>query len=175
MAGAYEWNQLGIHRKGLRVTKPLQQQRSTYFLQLPYRISLPLTLFSGGLHWLLSQSLFLVRVDTVDRDGNISRSGTLSSGIAISGLSFLILYLAFLMLVVTVSLVGRRKFRTRIPFAASCSLVISAACHPPRDDKDAHLRPVKWGVVKERMFDGKLHCTLSSMHVKRPKAGTRYL
>jgi hypothetical protein len=171
MAGAHEWNQLGVHRKGLRVTKPMQQQRSTYFLQLPYRISLPLTLFSGGLHWLLSQSLFLVRVDTVDLDGTISQ---LSSGIVISGLSFLILYLAFLGLVVTVGLVGRRKLRTRIPFAASCSLVISAACHPPSDDKDAHLRPVKWGVVKERMFDGELHCTLSSMHVKRPKEGTRY-
>jgi hypothetical protein len=85
-----------------------------------------------------------------------------------------VLYLAFCLLVLAVTLVGRRKLRVRIPFAASSSLVISAACHPTADDKDAHLRPVKWGVVKERMFDGELHCTLSSRDVRRPKEGTRY-
>jgi hypothetical protein len=173
MAGAREWNQLSSHRKGLRVTKPMQNQRSTYFLQLPYRISLPLTLYSGVFHWLLSQSLFFVRIDTVNRDGTLDPRLT-RSGVGVSGLSFVVLYAAFCVLVLIVALFGRRKFRVGIPFAAGCSLVISAACHPASDDRDAHLRPVKWGVVKQRVFDGELHCTLSSQDVKRPKEGTRY-
>lgn len=130
-------------------------------------------LYSGGLHWLLSQSLFVVRIDHVDRVRRLDPEQS-RSGIGVSGLSFVVLYLAFCVLVLAVALVGRRKLRVRIPFAASNSLVISAACHPTSVDKDAHLRPVKWGVVKERMFDGELHCTLSSLDVKRPKEGTRY-
>lgn len=173
MAGAREWNQLGVHRKGLRVTNPRQAQRSTYFLQLPYKFSLPLTIFSGGLHWLLSQSLFLVRVDYINTDGTLSDSMS-RFGISVSGLSFLTLCLAFYFVVVTIGLLGRRKFKARIPFAASCSLVISAACHPPKDDWEVHLKPVKWGVVKERMFDGELHCSLSSQRVERPQKGTVY-
>ena len=174
MAGAREWNQLGAVRKGLRVTNPMKAQRNTYYLQLPYKVSLPLTLFSGGLHWLLSQTLFLVRIDSVRRDGVTLNSEGSRAGIGISGLSFVVLYLAFFGLVLVVTLVGRRKLRVRIPFAASCSLVISAACHPAEGDKEAHLHPVKWGVVKERKFFGKPHCTLSSREVGRPKEGSRY-
>lgn len=51
MAAAYEWNKFGSSRKGLRVSAPLGEQRSTYFLQLPLRFSLPLMAISGGLHW----------------------------------------------------------------------------------------------------------------------------
>ena len=36
------------------------------------------------------------------------------------------------------------------------------------------VRPVKWDVVKERMFDGELHCSLSSRNVRMPKEETQY-
>ncbi|KAF2678605.1 hypothetical protein K458DRAFT_348372 [Lentithecium fluviatile CBS 122367] len=173
MAGAREWNQFGTFRKGLRVTKPTHEQRSTYFLQLPYKYSLPLTVVSGALHWLLSQSVYLVRVDFVERDGSLNPSQS-KTGIGISGLSFLTLCSTFWGLVVAVGLVGRRRLRVRIPFAAGCSLVVSAACHAPEDNGDAHLRPVQWGVVEEKMFDGELHCSLSSQKVSMPKEGIRY-
>lgn len=173
MAGAREWNQLGTSHKGLRVTRPKHEQRSTYFLQLPYKFSLPLTFFSGFLHWLLSQSMFVVRIEHVTRKGVLDSEES-RSGIGISALSFIILCVAFYILVIGVALIGRRRLRLRIPFAAGCSLVISAACHPPRDDKDAHLRQVQWGVVEERMFDGRQHCTLSSQRVRRPKEGGVY-
>ncbi|KAF2118006.1 hypothetical protein BDV96DRAFT_489526 [Lophiotrema nucula] len=48
---AREWDQYAYHRKGLRVSsKPKGAQRSIYFLQLPYRYSVPLLLVSGTLH-----------------------------------------------------------------------------------------------------------------------------
>ena len=74
MCFAREWNSYGTPRKGLRTTNPTGQQRSTYFLQLPYRWSIPLTVTSGFLHWLLSQSLFLVRLEIRDVDGQIITS-----------------------------------------------------------------------------------------------------
>jgi hypothetical protein len=175
MAGAAEWNNLATSRKGLRVTRPVGQQRDTYFLQLPYRWSLPLTIASGGLHWLLSQSIFLVRVDTYDRQGNLVMGDASKSACGFSGTSWIALTGSFFVLVGTVGVIGRRKFKVKIPFAASCSLVISAACHAPRGESEAYLRPLRWGVVEERMYDGEKHCSLSEGNVTKPKAGEQYL
>lgn len=36
MLGSYEWSRFGRFRKSLRVTAPAGNQRSTYYLQLPY-------------------------------------------------------------------------------------------------------------------------------------------
>ncbi|CAI6340112.1 unnamed protein product [Periconia digitata] len=173
MAGAYEWNRMALVRKGLRVTKPFGEQRSTYFLQLPLRFSLPLIAISGGLHWLLSQSLFLLRIDTVDREGNLN-PGQSKSGMGFSSSSFLTLCGTFYIFVIAVGIVGRRRIQARVPFAASCSLVISAACHAPEREQETHLRRIKWGVVEERMFDQKMHCSFSSGPVEDPVPGEVY-
>jgi hypothetical protein len=175
MAGAAEWNNLASSRKGLRVTRPAGQQRDTYFLQLPYRWSLPLTIVSGGLHWLLSQSIFLVRIDTYDRDGVPIKDTRSRSACGFSGISFMSLTVCFWLLVGTVGLIGRKKIKVKIPFAASCSLVISAACHAPLEEPDPHLQPLRWGVVESSMHDGEMHCSLSSRGVRKPKVGIRYL
>ncbi|KAF2175728.1 hypothetical protein K469DRAFT_743214 [Zopfia rhizophila CBS 207.26] len=67
----YEWSQYAHRRKGLRVSRaPSGEQRSTYFLQLPYRFALPLMVLSGVLHWLVSQSIFLVSIDLYDFQGS---------------------------------------------------------------------------------------------------------
>jgi hypothetical protein len=59
--------------------------------------------------------------------------------------------------------------RIRIFFAASCSLVISAACHPLSDEVNPHLRSVQWGVTKGSIFEGELHRLLSSKPVTKTK------
>jgi hypothetical protein len=174
MAGASEWNSLATSRKVLRVTRPVGEQRETYFLQLPYRWSLPLIVASGGLHWLLSQSIFVVGLETYDTSGKLVRAKS-QSACGFSGTSFTVLTLAFNLVVGVVGMVGRRKFRVRIPFAGSSSLVVNTACHPPSDDLDPHLRPVQWGAVVEKMYDGEDHCTLSSQTVYIPTVGGLYL
>jgi hypothetical protein len=175
MAGAAEWNSLAASRKGLRVTRPVGQQRDTYFLQLPYRWSLPLTIASGGLHWLLSQSIFLVRIDTYDREGELVPGEQSKSACGFSGVSWVTMTLCFFVLVGTVGLIGRKKIKVRIPFAASCSLVISAACHASPDDMEPHLQMVRWGVVDQSMFEGEMHCSLSAKGVTKPRDGEKYL
>jgi hypothetical protein len=175
IAGIDEWNSLASSHKGLRVTKPVGRQRDTYFLQLPYRWALPLMVASSGLHWLLSQSIFLVRIDTYDRDGNLFMDDRSRSACGFSGPSWLTLTGCFWIITGAVILKSRKRIRMKLPFAASCSLVISAACHAPSSDEDAQLKPLRWGVVEERMYDGELHCSLSSKAVTRPKAGATYL
>ncbi|KAG4441757.1 hypothetical protein IFR05_002748 [Cadophora sp. M221] len=58
-----EWHGFSTTRKPLRVSGSRRgSQRSTYFLHLPYRFAIPLAILSGILHWLASQSLFLVYI-----------------------------------------------------------------------------------------------------------------
>ena len=64
MMFGYEWATYSYHRKGLRISGVRQgEQRSTYFLSLPYRFAIPLMFLSGILHWLTSQSLFSIALE----------------------------------------------------------------------------------------------------------------
>ncbi|KAF2496744.1 hypothetical protein BU16DRAFT_537894 [Lophium mytilinum] len=169
MASAKEWNHLAGKRRGLRVTSPKGQQRNTYFLQLPYRFATPLLVISAILHWLTSQSFFLIRVDTVNEEGVVTDT---SSKCGFSTLSFLVLCLGFLGLILGVAITSFIRFPVKIPFAASCSFAISAACHPPEGEQDAHLQLVKWGVVGRDGSDQAIeHCSISARPVKKPKEG----
>ena len=117
-----------------------------------------------------------MRLDIYDHDGNLLDGSEGSRmGCGISGLSSVVLCASFWVLIVAVGSIGRRVFTARVPYAASCSLVVSAACHPPLDEPDTYLRKVRWGVVEERRFDGERHCCLSSGAVERPVPGARYL
>lgn len=61
-----------------------------------------------------------------------------------------------------------------IPPTEHCSLVISAACHPPPDDIDPQLGTVQWGVVRSR-FGGDIdQCSFTSEAVSAPEEGVVY-
>ena len=55
--------------KPMRVSSPQGSQRSTYWLQLPYRWSLPLMSAMALLHWLVSAAVFMVDVKVLDPYG----------------------------------------------------------------------------------------------------------
>lgn len=65
--------------RGLRVTQPAEGQRSTYWLQQPYRYSLTLIGMWILLHWLVSESFFLVRVKVYMPDGQEAPSQLIST------------------------------------------------------------------------------------------------
>ncbi len=173
MCFAREYNSYGTTRKGLRTTNPTGQQRSTYFLQLPYRWSIPLTVTSGFLHWLLSQSLFLVRLEIRDIDGQINTSESrCNCGYSpISVLTFCLVFLTLLSVVLGLLL---RKLTLDIPAPAHCSLAISAACAAPVDDVNPQLKPVGWGVVRSRFGGDVAHCSFTSEEVTAPVEGQWY-
>jgi hypothetical protein len=168
-----EWNDFAIHRKGLRTTDSSGEQRPTYFLQLPYRWAVPLTAISGVLHWLLSQSLFLVILEIRDMDGLIIDAESAST-VGYSNLSLLVFATTYLVTLFVMLGMQLRRITLRIPPANHCSLVISAACHPPPEDVNAQLKRVQWGVVRERFGAGIGHCSFTSEEVLTPEQGKHY-
>jgi hypothetical protein len=160
-----EWNDLGHYRRSLRVTSPRGSQRSTYFLSLPYHYVVPFLTISITTHWVLSQSLFLVAIDVFDEDGNLDNAQSiLTCGFSCIALIFLI-GIGWLIFIAGVGL-GLRKYKGGMPLAGSCSAALSAACHPPLDEAEVALVPVKWGVVG--IYRGIGHCALSGRYVSPP-------
>jgi hypothetical protein len=143
-ATAQEYNTFGIHMKSLRVSKPEGRQRGTRFLQLPFRWAIPMSITSGSLHWLLSQTIFLVRQDgSWDRDGSVAACG-------ISGTAALVLFIVLLLVVLIIGRITRAETLKMVPATGQYSWCISSACHPPECDVGIPLDAVGWGLCSYR-------------------------
>jgi len=136
MLGA-EWNNYASQRRGLRVSAgPQGHQRTTYFLQLPYRWAIPLMVLSGTLHWLCSQSIFLVNIqfDHVQLEHIeevfvvLQKENFMTCGYSPSAMLATIT-LGICMVCFAIAM-GKRKFKNDgMPVVGSCSASISACCH----------------------------------------------
>ena len=191
MALAREWNRYGFRRHGLRVSgRPRAAQRMTYFLQLPYRYALPVMALSGVLHWLVSQSIFLVAINRYDRDGTPVHSSYYTYGSSsyaksplqgeyltcgYSPVAILAVCLVGMVLVLSLIAQGARRFAPGIPLAGTCSGAIAAACHLPatEDAAKAPYRPLAWGVTGHNGEMG--HCAFSSNIVEEPSVNALYM
>ena len=174
MMAASEWSRFALQRKGLRVSSPHRSQRSTYWLQLPWLYSLPLSIAAAVLHWLVSQSIFLVKVDVYDPHQKLDLSNSFSScGYSAYALAITIIIGSAMLLALVAN--GFRRLDSTMPLAGSCSLAISAACHRPPEDSDAGLFPVQWGAVShDTEGEGPGHCCFTSLDVETPIEGQRY-
>ena len=171
MLAGREWMQFAAHRKPLRVTSPIGEQQSTYWLQLPYHYSLPLLALSSVLSWLASQSLFVVRVAVRDERQLLPPGYVISTCGYSPGAIVLTMIVGGVIVLATIA-TGLRRYPTGMPLSATCSGGISAACHPPADDVDTAYLPVQWGVVSKQ--NGVGHCSFSSQLVAPPIPGHRY-
>lgn len=157
---AAEWNDFISERKSLRVSAPLGMQRSSYFLSLPYSFSLPLMACSDILHWLISQSVFVIQTigyNSPDFHPNDSLGGSIV-GYSSIGILFSML-LGGIMVLALVLLGAFKKYTVKrptdgsespsypTPLVSTCSAAIGAACHSHPDDTDVGLLPVRWGYV----------------------------
>lgn len=143
---AAEYNDFAIERKPLRVSFPIGEQRSTYYLSVPYRYSVPFLVLSTLAHWLASEAISLVQIVPRDLQGDTQRSRALH-GMNASSIGLIIMVVPWLTVVVVfLVLLQFRKFKSAaMPIAMNCSAAISAACHPSPDDTDAAKKPVMWG------------------------------
>ena len=195
MLSGFEWTSYAQKRKGLRLSRsPIGEQRSSYFLQLPYRFSVPLMILSGTMHWLVSQSIFLVSIDLYDYMGNGSAIGqrwlrNFAGGeffstnpllrITTCGFSPIaiisVIILGSFMLIALVG-VGYIPYNRTMPLAGSCSMVISAACHPEKAAQDQiSSQKLQWGVVQMAATDEDVgHCSFSASPVEPPAVGRVY-
>ncbi|CEF79790.1 hypothetical protein FGSG_11545 [Fusarium graminearum PH-1] len=173
MAAAAEWSAYANKRRSLRVSSnPRGKQRSRYFLQLPYRYSIPLLLASILMHWMLSQSIFVVAIE------QSGRWKLFTSGYSPIAMIFVIIIAAFMAAAVIIT--ALRRLPTIMPVAASCSLAIAAACHHPdnKPQPDASVSRLQWGVMQRqrdelgRELTG--HCGFSQYPVEKPEWGIVY-
>lgn len=181
IALADEWNSFSLHSKGLRVSaSPRGHQRTSRFLSLPFRYSIPFIIFSAFLHWLISQSIFLVRANAYDyKNRRASDHDVMTLGY--SPLAIIITICVAALLPIAFCFMGPRRFKSGMPVAGSCSLAISAACHPrARDDADGKLQGIEcqllqWGAEPGLPGDGEIgHCSFSDGHVTMPEDGVLY-
>jgi hypothetical protein len=180
MAAAHEWSLFAISRRGLRVsTKPKRFQRSTYFLSLPYRFAIPLMVCSALLHWLISQSIFLVVVEAYTANHfRDPASDVITCGY--SPIAIICAVVVAVLMVVVIIGVGMRRFASAMPVAGSCSMAIAAACHAVPDkttrEEAAGEQKLMWGVMDSTEEDEDTigHCGFSSLDVDSPQLGHLY-
>ena len=173
MATAAEWSGYNNNRRPLRVSSnPKGHQKSRYFLQLPYRYSVPLLLVSILMHWMISQSIFTVAIE----QSGVWRLFT--CGYSPIAIVFVIITAGLMAAAVIIT--AFRRLPTTMPVAASCSLAIAAACHHPDNtpQPDASAFPLQWGVMwRQREGSGREltnHCGFSQYPVEKPEEGIVY-
>ncbi|KAF2969729.1 hypothetical protein GQX73_g3813 [Xylaria multiplex] len=133
---AQEWAMYGRDYYPLRVTDPQGMQRSTYRLQLPYKYSLPLIALSAFLHFLISNTLYVI----------VSLGGYLRVGhphdfdqpglpedtavrLGYSPISLLVVPIVATILITIPIILSFKKLPANMIIVGSNSLSISAACH----------------------------------------------
>lgn len=168
-----EWFGFAEHRKALRVSWPMGKQRSSFFLSLPWKYGVPLAAASSILHWLISQSIFVINTDGWNSDGSRNRSLD-ASRVGYSTFAILLTIIMGAVMVAALVGIGFRRFPATMPLVGSCSAALSAACHRPDEDRDAHVMWVRWGRV-DRHGDAVGHCCLTTAwDVAEPIVGMEY-
>ncbi|KAL3303888.1 hypothetical protein RB213_015992 [Colletotrichum asianum] len=175
MVMAHEYVRFASVRKPLRVTRPYGGQRSTLWLQLPYRYIVPIMVIMAVTHWSLSRSIYLVQLEICDNNGE------LIPGRSVAGCGYslppnilsLCLGGAMILLLLVLS---ARKSDPGVPIAGSCSLAISAAAHAGQDEVDAAARHLQYGVISEDGTGGRdrRRVDFSSRPVEKLVAGETY-
>jgi len=170
---ANEYNGYEIHRKSLRVTAPHGQQRSTYWLQIPYTYGVPMVTLFATLHWLISQSIFLVRVERYADGAPIGHSSISAVGLSPAPM-LVVVVLGMCITAIAVGLSQRKFNGSAMPVTASCSLMLASSSHRPSGDVDAAVLPVKWGEVEEVGNTDVGHCCFTSREVVEVVPGRTY-
>ncbi|KAK8055063.1 hypothetical protein PG993_000290 [Apiospora rasikravindrae] len=133
-----EVSRFAVRRGGLRVSAPRPDtaQRSTLHLQLPLHVSLPLVMGSAALHWLVGESLFLLRVAEYGVVDGGSRPPPRAAALMAVGYSTIPILAAQGLLAVLVGAVlalgwfRRYMGAERMPLFATCSASLAAATCP---------------------------------------------
>lgn len=197
---ALEWSSFARgKRRSLRVTWPRGLQRSTYYLQLPWRYGIPLTALLILMHFLISQSIFLARLIYIDSEG--AESSMSFTDVGFSPPAILTSCCVGLGLILAQVVHACRPLENLIPIHGNKSTVISAMCHPEnrtstklrkqssviQEATELATQPLMWGVTEvppqdrnneASTSDGSIqsagHCTFSADVVELPQIGRTY-
>jgi hypothetical protein len=188
MVVASEWNNFVYERKTLRLSSPHGIQRSNYFLSLPYKYSLTLMILSGLLHWIISQSVFVVQTVAYRTPEFQPEEAMDASSIGYSSISIILAITIGTPLVFTLLILGFTfKYKAKaprdggevplypMPLASTCSAAISANCHRHHEDFNCWLLPVRWGFVSDTEGGNNGHFTFTTARdVKYPRLASSF-
>lgn len=136
---------------------------------------------SGTLHWLVSQSIFLVSIDFYDVFGRpatnwISSNNNMET-CGYSPIAIISVIIMGSLMVIAIVAFGFVPYKQGMTLAGNCSMAISAACHLDEsvddDGEMVALKKVQWGVVSVGE-DGVGHCGFSTGTVSTPIEGEMY-
>jgi hypothetical protein len=139
---AKEWNAFSLRPRSLRVSsRPRGQQKSSYYLSLPFRFAIPLLVLSGLLHWLISQTIFMLKVKFRNFDGGHSERfggsgygsvyGTHPGELVTSSYNTQGIIYCLVTAVIAYAVlfgIGCRQLKGDMVIAGTSSAVIAAAC-----------------------------------------------
>ncbi|KAJ7810106.1 hypothetical protein B0H14DRAFT_3758020 [Mycena olivaceomarginata] len=130
-------------KKALRVSSPAGMQRSSHFLSLPMRYGVPLMANSMVLHSLISQGVFVVQTSSFGPgpDGGYSALGII--------LALILAAISVLVLIIHSFARTYKDIPPGFQLLGSSSAAIVLMCQRPEGDTDAHLFPVRMGVVSD--------------------------
>jgi hypothetical protein len=140
-------------KKALRVSSPKNSvQRSSYFLSLPWKFAVPQMIAFMLLHWLVSQSIFIVLTSAWNIAPEKARvPGTDATRLGFSCAGILLVLILATTLVLALVINGVQIYYCKVPGffprMATNSAAIDAVCRPAREDTEAHLFPISLGVV----------------------------
>ena len=171
-------------KKPLRVSSPIGMQRSSYFLTLPLKYSAPLMVATILLHWLVSQSYFIVWSSGFGPGASGERLplyDKMNRGYSPLAVILAVSLGATLIAVLLINSAIRRYKDVPLSYIkmGTSSIAISAACQRPKEDVDARLFPVSLGAVKDQETEsmgvsGRLVVS-TDIELKPPEPGLRYL
>lgn len=99
-------------------------------------------------------------------------------GFILPGFSFLAIFISLItggVVIIAPILMGFKRYPSGMPLVGNCSAAISAACHPPADDKKAAESLLQWGVVNADENTQRFqHCCFTSFDVTPPVEGKCY-
>ena len=129
---------------------------------------------SGLLHWLASQSLFLVVIEISDPLGKETPARV--SGVGYSCIALIFVLILGILALVTAAGMGYKPFAAEITTVGSCSAAISAACHTSLADTEGLVgKKLRWGDVGITLSLDVRHLTFSSdEEVRKPVFGELY-
>jgi hypothetical protein len=190
----HEFYEFSSNRRGLRVTCPTGgAQRSNYLLQLSFHVAVLAQMLSTLYAWMISivvhwqlYTLTFMGDPQVDLRPHYDLFPLQTSTVKAVALGLGIGFFPYAVKKYFPKIVGLKSraadIETRplrhpcMPYPATNSLVISAACHSLSEEGDISQDRIKWGVVREDPNDRTQpgHCSFSKNEVTPPIDGHLY-
>lgn len=150
--GEHEWRSYSGRRKLPRVSygAKVPGVRNTRWLQLPYVMSIMLMIVSTTMHWIVSQTMFVVEVENLSGlpvRNNTPAPDAIIFAICYSPTAIFVIAIMALAAVLGVTIYYLIPFQTWMPFmAGSARVVFASCCALP---KDLPVDGIMWGDVSD--------------------------